>query len=321
LEKVEEDELIRSEFADRVAKELLGWNRRNDSLVIGLNGDWGTGKTTLKNFILNCISARCKGNKLPPLAVVEFNPWRWSNQNKILEGFFNEVGSIFDSKYFPDTSKAKRLAHLWDGFAMASTTFGGLAKRIQLSVTAVFALLAGGSGVLSNYLPIGQVEPWLSVLSIGLFLIATACFFFSKVAENLVKWVNWKVNIPGLSLDEARKKLQSELKTLNAPILVVIDDIDRLTNSEMRLMVQLVKANVNFPNVIYLLLFQKEVLARALDDDSGANGMGFLDKIVQVELQVPSAPDFRMRKMLGDGLDQIWTKARFRWREEEKTRW
>jgi hypothetical protein len=51
VKRPEDDKLGRAAFAQRIARELSGW-RQKDSLVISLNGDWGSGKTTLANLIL-----------------------------------------------------------------------------------------------------------------------------------------------------------------------------------------------------------------------------------------------------------------------------
>jgi predicted KAP-like P-loop ATPase len=59
----DDDKLGRLEFAKRVAKELSGW-RNKESLVVSLNGDWGSGKTTLINLILYYIEEQSKGDVL-----------------------------------------------------------------------------------------------------------------------------------------------------------------------------------------------------------------------------------------------------------------
>lgn len=61
------------------------------------------------------------------------------------------------------------------------------------------------------------------------------------------------------------------------------------------MLMQLVKANADFPNVVYLLLYQKDIVARALEDDSPGHGQDFLRKIVQIELEVPDAPEDKLR--------------------------
>lgn len=70
-------------------------------------------------------------------------------------------------------------------------------------------------------------------------------------------------------------------------VLVVIDDIDRLSAEEVRMMFQLVKAVANFPKTIYLLAFDRNVVARALDKAQPGHGDAYLEKIVQVPFNLP----------------------------------
>jgi predicted KAP-like P-loop ATPase len=51
---------------------------------------------------------------------------------------------------------------------------------------------------------------------------------------------------------------------LDAQIVVVIDDIDRLGDDEVLLVLRLIKANADFPNLTYLLLFQRDIVERAV---------------------------------------------------------
>lgn len=60
-------------------------------------------------------------------------------------------------------------------------------------------------------------------------------------------------------LDENRRILENALITVDKKIIVVIDDIDRLTNSQIRDIFQLVKQVADFPNVIYVLAMDREV--------------------------------------------------------------
>lgn len=118
-----------------------------------------------------------------------------------------------------------------------------------------------------------------------------------------------------------RTTLRHELEKLEAPVLVIIDDIDRLTKREIRLLVQLVKGNANFPNVVYLLLYQKNIVADALDKITSEEGEDFLRKIVQVELEVPAAPDHKLRQMFQDGIYRIWPRGAFPWDHRQNERW
>jgi predicted KAP-like P-loop ATPase len=107
------------------------------------------------------------------------------------------------------------------------------------------------------------------------------------------------------SLAELKRDLGTALTSLRRPILVVVDDIDRLTTEEILQVFQLVKVNADFPNLIYLLLFERSIVEKALDRISGDRGHEFLQKIVQVEFHVPQAHRRAIEKALFSGLDRF----------------
>jgi predicted KAP-like P-loop ATPase len=69
-----EDELGLSGFATAVSKVVGQWAGR-DSLVLAIYGPWGSGKTSLKNMILDALQQQSA--KTMPL---EFNPWEWAGK-------------------------------------------------------------------------------------------------------------------------------------------------------------------------------------------------------------------------------------------------
>ena len=316
-ERPEEDALGRKDFAQQVAKELRGW-RQKASLVVSLNGDWGSGKTTLANLILHYLRAQAAAaNEKPPI-VVHFNPWQWSGQDKLLEGFFAEVGAAFRGGGIGDKATAKRLARFWEGLRLATVAGGEIAQRLQESLTVLAASLAAGSGVLSSYVESPAGKEFLSWASVVLLGLAGACAVCAPIAEKLAAMFEWGKEKDRPALDKVRADLRSELAKLESSVLVVVDDIDRLTKREMRLLVQLVKANADFPNVVYLLLYQKSILADALGEVTCEKGQDFLKKIVQVELEVPMAPEHEMRRFFTDQINPVLSRAEIRW---EKERW
>jgi hypothetical protein len=107
------------------------------------------------------------------------------------------------------------------------------------------------------------------------------------------------------SLQELRSELRKDFETLSVPIIVVIDDIDRLTEEEICLVFRLVKANADFPNLIFLLLFQRETAEQALDHIAGNNGRLFLEKIVQVGINLPPVPPGALRETLVTHINKI----------------
>ena len=94
VERPEDDALGRDAFARRIAQELGSW-RQEESLVVSLNGEWGSGKTTVANLILYYINEQAASKKGAHPVVVKFNPWQWSGQDKLMEGFFDEIAAAF----------------------------------------------------------------------------------------------------------------------------------------------------------------------------------------------------------------------------------
>ena len=77
----------RGNFVRGLSAALESWQGK-DSLVISLNGAWGSGKTSIKNLVLEILQ---KSKEDTP-CIVEFNPWEWSGQDKLMDAFFTEVG-------------------------------------------------------------------------------------------------------------------------------------------------------------------------------------------------------------------------------------
>lgn len=71
------------------------------------------------------------------------------------------------------------------------------------------------------------------------------------------------------------------------PLLIIIDDIDRLTQGEICQLFQMIKAVVDFPNTVYLLAFDRSMVEAALCGTHGHYSNRFLEKIVQMEFDVP----------------------------------
>jgi Cdc6-like AAA superfamily ATPase len=98
-----EDLLGRAKFAASLGKAIKSW-RGKDSLVIALYGPWGSGKSSVKNLVLE--SLRSSLSDCP--SILEFNPWQLASQSQITEAFFSEVGTALGRA---DTSAdATRLA-------------------------------------------------------------------------------------------------------------------------------------------------------------------------------------------------------------------
>ncbi|MCS5735101.1 KAP family P-loop NTPase fold protein [Herbiconiux daphne] len=107
-----------------------------------------------------------------------------------------------------------------------------------------------------------------------------------------------------VSAKKVREEITKELSALDEPIVVVVDDIDRLTTAEIREIFKLVRLTASFPNIIYVLAFDRERVEQALTED-GVPGRAYLEKIVQLSFDVPQAPSTLLRSQVFKELDRI----------------
>lgn len=98
-----------------------------------------------------------------------------------------------------------------------------------------------------------------------------------------------------------KSEVAKALKKQKKRIVVVIDDIDRLSPDEIRQVFTVIKAIADFPNVIYLVAFDKAVVTKALDD----RGAEYLEKIVQVPFELPLPSKVQLQKLLLENLERV----------------
>lgn len=100
-----------------------------------------------------------------------------------------------------------------------------------------------------------------------------------------------------VDIDTTKANLETVLGDTNQKIVVIIDDIDRLTNTQIRDIFQLVKQVGNFPNIIYVLSMDREVVCRALESVHNIDGAKYLEKIVQIPFEIPALLKPRLREL------------------------
>jgi hypothetical protein len=99
-----------------------------------------------------------------------------------------------------------------------------------------------------------------------------------------------------------RDELTVALKRLHKPIVVVLDDIDRLSTSEIRHVFQLVRLTASFPSLIYVVAFDRERVEQALGE-SGVPGRDYLEKILQVAVDLPPIPIRLLSRQVFESID------------------
>lgn len=104
---------------------------------------------------------------------------------------------------------------------------------------------------------------------------------------------------------EIREEIKKYLKGQNRRLLIVVDDVDRLTAEEIRSLFKVIKAVADFPKTTYLLAFDKAVVVRALENTQGIPGEDYLEKIVQIPFELPLPDKVALRKLFLEELNLV----------------
>lgn len=99
-----------------------------------------------------------------------------------------------------------------------------------------------------------------------------------------------------------RAKVEAALAALERPIIVVLDDIDRLSTSEIRDVFKLVRLTASFPNIIYVVAFDRLRVEQALAEQ-GIPGRDYLEKILQVAVDLPAVPQEALNRQTFAAID------------------
>lgn len=119
--------------------------------------------------------------------------------------------------------------------------------------------------------------------------------------EALTKSPSWQA---------AFNKASAELKELKKPILIVVDDIDRLHADELMALLKVVRLLGRFDGVQYLLAYDDETLYRSMTASSAVashdgSAERFMEKIVQYPLFVPPLLRHQQITRLNTGLAKV----------------
>lgn len=109
------------------------------------------------------------------------------------------------------------------------------------------------------------------------------------------------------SLHEQRRELMEALASLDVPIVVLIDELDRIEDEEIRIVAQLVRSVADFPGVSYVLAYDADRVIRALAgrDARPERGRAYLEKIVQLQLPLPVLLDNELHALIEADLDVL----------------
>lgn len=88
--------------------------------------------------------------------------------------------------------------------------------------------------------------------------------------------------------NDLKDEIQNQLSSIGRPVVIFIDDLDRLDHNELFEVLRLVRNTAYFSNIIYVLAYDKEYLNGILSSKDIPNADKYIEKIVQLEFTLPS---------------------------------
>lgn len=142
------DTLDRKRFATQISKNILNYfETQNQSLVIGIHGAWGNGKSTLLNFIKKEIeaseifrngitaissdtskSSSRKKVESRKLFILDFNPWMFSGKEQLHRFFLNDFANKIGSRSHKIRTKVRKFSN-YLGVAESFLPSGGAVSK------------------------------------------------------------------------------------------------------------------------------------------------------------------------------------------------
>ncbi|MFP1691216.1 KAP family P-loop NTPase fold protein [Gardnerella vaginalis] len=282
IEKADEDLLGRSDFAKQFGKSICEYDSK-DGLVIGLYGKWGSGKTSIINMAIS---------EIPVVEAQKIENEKWYPR------VYKRIKKIFTSQKTEEDQNHNPIIIRFSPWNYSD-------KNNLISL--FFHELKNKLGVTKgeeNKGKIGKaISQYSDIIDILLFIPVVGPAI-APILKTTFKAAGAKL-METPSLNDAKEKLCEALEDFNHKIIVFIDDIDRLTTPQIKDIFQLVKQVGDFPNIIYVLTMDREIVCNALSEYHNIDGDDYLKKIVQVSFEVPEIDRSLLPEILKGRLNKV----------------
>lgn len=260
---------IATELA-RAIKEI----GREGSAVIGIEGAWGTGKTSLLNLLRTALDKQQEARTF----VLTISPWLNGSDTPLVASLLLPVAGIIaaeEERRLP----AKKWAFLRRKKALTDTA------RVLMDYIRATA---------RNLAPVAHIAALIPDTP-------DVSGALGAVADS--HWLKEKEKTTADMRDEIARKIEE----LDLSFIVLLDDLDRLEPAQAVEVIRLVKSVADFPRFRYLLCYDKAVLSQAISQGLGvADGSLYLQKIIQIAFALPRPETFALRQQFRDAAIELY---------------
>ncbi len=206
------------------------------------------------------------------IVVGRFNPWNFSDNDRLLSSYFRFFAGLLRHK---ENGKQLRTAASWiDGLAELAEPAGNIADLLSLPIS----LIPGGGAAIEG----------------------------GKAVAKMLKARAAKLS----DVEHLKAEISKVLRDSNKRFVIIIDDLDRLPQHEIRQVFQLLKASADFDNVVYLVAFERGIVSKALDKFAEGEGERYLEKVINIPFNLPQMTTRQIRRLVIEDLNEYTERQR-----------
>lgn len=233
------------------------------------------------------------------------------NRSLLLKTLLDKILSTFDSRYFVENLNSFTIL-LSEPFGIGKTSFlcqmkktiskkeyhceiiyvefrPWLCEKPETIITEFFSILY--QELDKHFIvPKGMFSSYLSLL-----VEKAPNTYYSFMLKSLYK---------KKSLVEEHDRIMKFLKKIDRPIIISIDDVDRLHDDEIKLILNLIRDTADFPNFFYIIAADRRNLCLSLERLGIKAPESYLKKFINYECLFP-ANDAVLKKVFQENLDSI----------------
>lgn len=269
IHSLEEDRLDRGPFAHRIT-ERINASRNGPSVVFGLAGPWGSGKSSILHMIEEILHS---DQHQETWSVVTFTPWSATDIAALTDEFYRAIAE-----------------------AMPPTDAGNTARKLLASAAPTAAAIskAAITALAEKHLGEGALR---EIAKAGTEALADQAggYTFDQQPDPFAERFN---------------KISDAIRKTGKNVLVIVDDIDRLHSDELLSVMKAVRLLGRFDGVHYLLSYDEQTVLDVLQQtdlarDSRPRARDYLEKIIQYPFTLPPLQESHLADELRACMDQV----------------
>lgn len=296
LKQLNDSPLILNEKNDilwtkRIAEKIeiiVDYSFSDESFVIWLQWTWWAWKTSILETI-----KKYYDNK--NVKILDFKPWIYNSNSDLYSKFIDELSNVLNLWKNSNFNAIDEKMKLYKFEKEITNDTLGFVKNFFSKVDSILPWFLNNNyvyiwlwlmiinSIISILVKFIHLEGFLNSITLVLSIITAVLsaiilvYGIKKNKKILDEINNYK---PVLELkNDVQELLNSE------KLLVIIDDLDRLHPEQVITIFQLVKSIANFKNTIFLLSYDKGVVAPILSKKY--DNTWYLKKIIQLEINIP----------------------------------